>query len=61
MIQTEHYYFEMGYKISKALAQKNASKVKQLMNLFNEQLKKETDLDRERAKFLYANGFKEGN
>jgi len=61
MIQTEHYYFEMGYKISKALAQKNASRVKQLMNLFNQHLQKENDLDRERAKFLYANGFKEGN
>jgi hypothetical protein len=51
----------MGYKISKALAQNNASRVKQLMALFNEQLKKENDRDRERAKFLYSNGYKEGN
>jgi hypothetical protein len=61
MIQTEPYSFDMGYKISKDLAQNNASRVKQLMTLFNEHLKKENDLDRERAKFLYANGYKEGN
>jgi hypothetical protein len=60
MIQSEHYYFEIGYKIAKSITQKNASRTKQLMILFNQHLQKETDRDRERAKFLYANGYKEG-
>lgn len=58
MIKTEHYYFEMGYKISKALKQGNTKRIKELMRLFNDQLIKESKSDQELAKFIYANGFK---
>jgi hypothetical protein len=57
MINTEHYYFEMGYKISKALKEGKTKRIKELMRLFNDQLIRESDQDQDLAKFIYSNGF----